>query len=137
MSYNWVSASTAEGRDRLKELMDKGEPLAMREDNSFGGKRIIEGIKIDRTYYVGNRGVPSSLWAKWDLNGVEFLDPEQNKPDTDENGLLPCPLCGGKGEYKVNTYVFPHTYAIVCNECLVKIEGKDIDRLLPRWNRRA
>ena len=90
MNFNWIDAATPQGRERLQELMDKGKPIAMREDDSFGGKRIIEGIKIDRTYYVGKRGVPSSIWAKWDLSGVEFLDPEPRQPEPHKDEIK-CP----------------------------------------------
>jgi len=94
MSYNWTSAATPQGRERLKELLDSGKGVIVSTwPMNFHVITLNEG-----KYNILDRGAFDSFDAMIDsLKGPQFLDPSPSpEPVADENGLLPCPFCGGK-----------------------------------------
>ena len=96
MSYKWEKANTPEGLDRLKELIDNGIQLSTKSgDGSIyecfrqpDGCIFIDGCEYDDWADAENEDA---------FSHIEFLDPDP-QPKPDENGLLPCPFCGGKAE---------------------------------------
>lgn len=64
------------------------------------------------------------------------------EPVTDENGLMPCPLCGGKARIR-HMYVAgePSHSRVECTECNVKTDFYVYEygerNVIRVWNRRA
>jgi hypothetical protein len=141
MTYNWISANTPQGRERLKELADSGACVFARHNgreglfynvlakmpNTFGRKE---------SYNLLMRLNSISRPFDWYIeNGLEFLDPQPPKPQLDENGLLPCPFCGGKA----NGLSVPFGYfSVECPKCKFMLMEKESTELITNdWNRRA
>lgn len=74
MSYNWTSASTPQGRERLKELMDSGFTVV---------GRSIDGMHDDECYFIDPE---YDIAGDESLEYLQFLDPSPSQPK-DENGL--------------------------------------------------
>ena len=79
MSYNWQSAATAEGRERLEELLDRRKPVIGKVHGQltefFIGK--YEGLITTEYYNIGGQYHYDKLDESL-LHGVEFLDPDQD-----------------------------------------------------------
>jgi Lar family restriction alleviation protein len=123
--------------DKWLRILKKEGEITIRED---GG----EAFKIQK---VGG-GYESKSFESYDLNdvidwmstraGLEFFYP--NKDGLDENGLLPCPFCGGKAEIHYQLHDLGD-YAVKCSNCgcepcpwglrVSKAEA------IEDWNRRA
>jgi len=152
MSYNWVDASTKQGLERFKELGDMKLAVITRSGDGTLSECFCEP---DGTIVINQIGYED--WEDAEENNaffsLEFLDPSPAPVAVaDENGLLPCPFCGGKGMYEVfdeikYSNVHDIECGIQCQGCYtsVKIE---IDRkkntreyaktqAIALWNRRA
>ena len=133
MSYNWKDASTPQGRDRLKELMESNVAVI---SMSGDGELSESFIEPDGTIVINHGSYED--WQDVDemdvLFGLEFLDPFSPSPEpvADENGLLPCPFCGENGRYEVfdetcNSVVHDIECGIQCQGCYVSVEI-EVDR---------
>ena len=148
MSYNWTSAATPQGRERLKELLDSGMAVITKEASHHisGDGLEISSKHPDGTYKIHNgRCVPNSqewesimgrVYGDQSAFRLEFLDPNpEPEPVKDENGLLPCAHCGGKAE------VFGEALmcSIKCSDCdggFVEVGHSAYKNLKLKWNRR-
>lgn len=88
MSYNWISASTAEGRERLKERTNKGIIVARM---AFAPDEIGQCYWMD----MSRLNLCGEIVRNWEeaeaenyaddgrsiLDCIEFLDPEPRQPE--------------------------------------------------------
>jgi hypothetical protein len=144
MSYNWISAATPQGRKRLKELVENDKQIVIREKGVISVASIAEdGCLIFGRFEYDN-------WEDVEINemfdDLEFLDPEPTAPVVDENGLLPCPFCGGKAATKAdNVTAWEVIIETGCHDCrigfcaLSNINEKDADTIATnaQWNERT
>ena len=106
MSYNWVDASTKQGLERFKELGDMKLAVITRSGDGTLSECFCEP---DGTIVINQVGYED--WEDAEENNaffsLEFLDPSPAPVAVaDENGLLPCPFCGGKGNvYRENEVI--------------------------------
>lgn len=71
MYYNWTDASTPQGRERLKELLDEGiEVLIQITRFSVSYARKCESGEYRCAGYI-----PADKWDSFNFEGIEFLDP--------------------------------------------------------------
>jgi len=105
MSYNWTSAATPQGRERLKELMDGGFEVAVRywmqlsypHHNDPAHYHKFAKLKGSTGYSCLPTINHSPKWEDVVFDDLEFLDPSPSpEPVADENGLLPCAHCGNR-----------------------------------------
>lgn len=131
MSYNWQSVATPQGRERLKELLDAGHRI-IGKVGEFG--RITALWKSDGGAYDIDGYISESMFHKARLDDIEFLDPDPPQPKPDENGLLPCPFCGGKAHHLI-TIRFDNW--IGCDSCGASTAHfREANRAFAAWNRR-
>jgi hypothetical protein len=100
MSYNWTSAATPQGRERLKDLVENDKQIVIREKGVISVASIAEdGCLIFGRFEYDN-------WEDAEINetfdDLEFLDPEPTAPVVDEfiKGLdyCECNGCGWVGQ---------------------------------------
>ena len=142
MSYNWVSASTPQGRERLFQILKECGHVGLqrldlnlfdfirRAEDRFGTQMFcglidmednIHAYEIDE--YITEHG-----------NNLLFLDPSPTQ-HPDENGLLPCPFCGGKASGIQIPFNF---YTVECRACKFFILERETPQLaMAAWNTRA
>ena len=102
MGYNWQSAATPQGRERLKKLMDLGVKVPCRDASSIRAdehRYLFPELRME--HFDGNKprvyyrfGFPYDVYEDrfvddapdW-LTRVEFLDPEPPAPVVDEKPL--------------------------------------------------
>jgi Lar family restriction alleviation protein len=135
MSYNWVDASTPQGRERLKELVHKGPIIAY-----FGHANKYMDVSFEGgNYFIAHEDAYDSIEELiGDDDYFRFLDPSPSpEPVADENGLLPCPFCGGKAIVAEHDLLYTRFIAN-CESCeaessvfLKRVEA------IAAWNRRA
>ena len=143
MSYNWQSAATEQGRERLKELAQRGIDVIA----YFGNANKYMDVSFeDGTYFMDHEEAFDSIEELvGDDTYFRFLDPEPTAPVVDENGLLPCPFCGGND---IDMYpIGKRAYEIKCKTfgCVttrkVGVITQSIDwakdRCIERWNTRS
>ena len=75
MSYNWIDAATPQGRERLKELLDKGIRVVGKV-GQYG--RITAFWKHEDGAYDVDCYLPEPFFLERNLSDVEFLDPDQD-----------------------------------------------------------
>jgi len=76
MSYNWIKADTAEGRERLKELLDKGNFVIAKK--GFGPNRLAElSVSLCKNEYMVNGKTSPMPFDDlvYLIEDGEFLDP--------------------------------------------------------------
>ena len=82
MSYNWISAATLQGRERLKELMDMGKTVVCKIDGAIREAKQSLTIGHVRHYSIWRVHIAECDWSLTLttalLNRVEFLDPDQD-----------------------------------------------------------
>lgn len=141
--YNWKDASTPEGRERLIDLMDQGIRVVGKRkgqiDHFFYSDERMGGC-----YWIGKM-TWKSLWNDVVINNdfieVEFLDPEP--PQTvDENGLLPCPFCGGKASIRERFgWGLDNIFIVMCNDGIncgsQSPPFSTKEKAIESWNKRA
>jgi len=55
----------------------------------------------------------------------------------DENGLLPCPFCGGKAKVISGTDHVTTYWYVLCLHCTTsQTSSKDYDKVIKKWNTR-
>ena len=146
MSYNWTSASTPQGRERLKELIENKYCVHCfhRASGHFlSGVSYCWNSSPDQKFHA-----VSISWTKnflyidgiinWAVeNNIEFLDPSPSpEPVADENGLLPCPFCGGKAIVAEHDLLYTRFIAN-CESC--EAESSVFlkrEEAIEAWNRR-
>ena len=82
MQYNWIPASTAKGRERLKELMDSGIRVVGKIGNRW--KMISMWKGKGGLYHLTEYLLTESTFIESNLSGVEFLDPEPQPPQWEQ-----------------------------------------------------
>lgn len=89
MSYNWQSAATPQGRERLKELIEDGHQIATRRTVEGRYKHII--THSDLNPHSGDLVIDNDVYEDWEdaegnntFDDLEFLDPEPPAPVVDE-----------------------------------------------------
>lgn len=82
MSYKWESASTPQGRERLKELLDQGHRIVGKV-GEFG--RITALWKSDGGAYDIDGYISESMFHKARLDDIEFLDPDPQPKAKDKS----------------------------------------------------
>lgn len=87
MIYNWQSAATPQGRERLKELLDGGYKIVGKV-GEFG--RITAFWRRDHICYDIDGFIPVDMFPKMRLEGIEFLDPEPPMPQPDQRCCINC-----------------------------------------------
>ena len=84
MSYNWISAATPQGRERLEELADSGKNVVAKLNGHEGIlynvlANMPNTFKRPKWYSfiqrLGNIYKPIEWYIE---NGIEFLDPDQD-----------------------------------------------------------
>jgi len=79
----------------------------------------------------------ASYYTDAQIGTVEFLDPSPSpEPVANENGLLPCPICGGKSILQQG----PMSYNVACERayCVTfQMWRTDSKSTIEAWNRRA
>jgi len=76
MSYNWIKADTAEARERLKELLDKGNFVIAKK--GFGPNRLAElSVSLCKNEYMVNGKTSPMPFDDlvYLIEDGEFLDP--------------------------------------------------------------
>ena len=90
MSYNWTSAATAKGRERLKELLESEKCVFVvihgREGILYNVLRGVQNpfgreVKYNLLMRLDSISKPFEWYIE---NGIEFLDPEPPAPVVDE-----------------------------------------------------
>ena len=82
MQYNWIPASTAKGRERLKELLDSGIRVVGKIGNRW--KMISMWKGKGGLYHLTEYLLTESTFIESNLSGVEFLDPEPQHPQWEQ-----------------------------------------------------
>lgn len=90
-----------------------------------------------QTVSINGRHPAYMLIGKWH----KFTTPWEPQPPTtvqamDDNGLLPCPFCGGEGHCEKKGNSVAH-YVVLCNGCRTKMIGTQQDDAIAAWNRRT
>lgn len=85
MSYNWIKANTPQGRERLIELMDKGNRVVGKRQGQLY-ELFYSDERMGGCYWIGKM-TWKSLWNDVVLTN-DFIDVEFLDPEPDENGLL-------------------------------------------------
>ena len=138
MSYNWTSASTPQGRERLKQILDSGIGVVL----STWPMNLYAVASIQGIYEMSGRGwFPTVDDMIEGLKSPQFLDPSPSpEPVADENGLLPCPFCGEVkyiecGNMYGNTL---YKFIVTCKGCgATSCDGETDSEAIAAWNRRA
>ena len=75
--------------------------------------------------------------------GAKMDGSKEDQNGQDENGLLPCPFCGGKADFGYIYYESPHGITIMCKECGVSTKKFEMnidysakDKAIEAWNMR-
>jgi Lar family restriction alleviation protein len=121
----WLRIIKKKGQITIRE--DGGSPFKIQSIGGFYESKSFEGYDLnDVMDWMSTRA------------GLEFFYP--NKDGLDENGLLPCPFCGGKAEIHYQLHDLGD-YAVKCSNCgcepcpwglrVSKAEA------IEDWNRRA
>ena len=137
MSDNWTPASTPQGRERLKELMDGNHKVVCKAFPNNFGRNYDESFIAEKfgNEYRLTCWVPVGGFDGFNLDGIEFLDPSPTPQQPDENGLLPCPFCGGKAS---GIHIPFNFYTVECSACKFFILERETPQLaMSAWNRRA
>lgn len=138
MSYNWTTASTPQGRERLKELVDSlnGPEFIIVALSYKQGERFLQNIFKERAF-----ADKSDIDRFFDdpIPIKEFLDPSPTQPK-DENGLLPCPFCGESKYVECgNMYGNPlYKFVVTCKHCgATSCDSETKDEAMAAWNSRV
>lgn len=138
MNYNWTSASTPQGRERLFEILKKNHHVGIRRTDL----KLLDFIRWnDGQMFCGLIDMEDNIHA-YEIdeyitehgNNLLFLDPSPTQ-HPDENGLLPCPFCGGKASGIQIPFNF---YTVECRACKFFILERETPQLaMAAWNTRA
>lgn len=155
MSYNWTSAATPQGRERLKELMDSDKGLIV---STWPMSLFVLSMNDGKYQLLGWKSFDTVDDLLNGTKGLQFLDPNpQPEPnddapegyhivtfakdqEKDENGLLPCPFCGEVkyiecGNMYGNTL---YKFIVTCKGCgATSCDGETDSEAIAAWNRRA
>lgn len=110
----------------LLEWTDTGERLLYRwSSREFNNECTKESFRLSwpGVWYK----LPPMPWEPQPPTTVQAMD---------DNGLLPCPFCGGEGHCEKKGNSVAH-YVVLCNGCRTKMIGTQQDDAIAAWNRRT
>ena len=90
MSYNWIDAATPQGRERLKELLDREDSVIGKTPNLKMFTKGATFCECGSPCYDVDGGICQEYWDSICFDGIEFLDPEPRQPEPQKcpNSLL-------------------------------------------------
>ena len=80
MSYNWIDAATPQGRERLKELLDREGSVIGKTPNLKMFTKGATFCECGSPCYDVDGGICQEYWDSICFDGIEFLDPDPRLP---------------------------------------------------------